>query len=254
MESQIKTQSKLFSDSGQSSFEQLEHGYKAVEVTYQPKWAKRNGVSKGYIAKITNSRVFISGAMKAERKIKVEMISDNPSKPEFIIKKECDALNLEDDYYEVIVSGCCGAESEIEYYDYDNNQIIHGTTQIIKCEIPNSKIKFYAASGHGIQFSYSGSDKYVINLKFPPDVKDYCGPMPPDIYFRSSQTKEEFANGKYEFWSLDGIESKAQVNDITLVVAIPCIENLDTLSIPIINGKPFGREERHQTVEMKLKN
>ena len=50
--------------------------------------------------------------MKAERKIKVEMISDNPLKPEFI-KKECDALNLEDDYYEVIVSGCCGAESRL---------------------------------------------------------------------------------------------------------------------------------------------
>ena len=59
MESQIKTQSKLFSDSGQSSFEQPSTDTKAVEVTINPKFGKRKGVSKGYIAKITNSRVLL---------------------------------------------------------------------------------------------------------------------------------------------------------------------------------------------------
>ena len=256
MAKQIESQTKLLSDSGQSSFEQFEHGYKAVEVTYQPTWAKRDGTAKGYIAKITNSRVFISGAMRAERKIKVEMILGNPSKPEFTIEKECDELNLKDDYYEVIVRGCCGAEDEIEYYDYNGQLIVQGTTQITACEIPNSPLKFYAAYGYqqGLQLSYNSQDKYRIDLKFPLGADNNCGPMVPEIYFRSANKKDGLVDGTYNFWSLDGIERSDQVNDISLLVVYSCIENLDTLTIPIINGKPFGRNDRSQILEMKVKS
>lgn len=254
-ESILQGQKGLYSDSGQSSIELLEHGYKKTEVTYHFVYPTLKEKRTTYVAKKTETLFFVSGSMKGDKKIKVEMTPyDEPGKSKIIIDKVCDIINLKDDYYEVVVSGCCGAENEIEYYDYNNQLIIQGTSEVIKCEIPNSKLKFYAASGHGVQFSYSSTDRYTIDLKYPPDLKDYCGPVPPEVYFRSSDKNDKYLDGVYEFWSLNDIESKEQINNITLVINYSCIEGLDTLAIPIINGKPFGKDDRHQTVSMKLKD
>ncbi len=256
IEGLIKNQNTTYTDSGKSSFELFEHGYRTIEVTYKPLYIRQDGeASEHYMAKTTTSSSFYSGAMKAERKIKVEMtLFDDPTKPKIIIEKECDELNLEEEYYEVVVSGCCGAENELEYYDYNNRLIILGTTIIINCEIPNSDINFYAAASHGIQLSYGSDDKYVIELEFDPNIEDHCGPLPMMVYFESPNKNDHFDQpNMYTFSSLDGIKDKSQINDITLKVAHPCNEKVDTLRIPIINGKPFGKDYRHQKAMIKMK-
>jgi hypothetical protein len=105
--------------------------------------------------------------MKPERKIRIEMTPyENSSRPEIVIEKECDEILLGKEYYEVVRTGCCGAENELELYYYESKLIIEGISSIIKCKIPNSPIEFFASFSKGLNISYSSSDQYFLDIKF----------------------------------------------------------------------------------------
>ncbi|MBI3481549.1 MAG: hypothetical protein HY015_00970, partial [Bacteroidetes bacterium] len=178
---------------------------------------------------------------------------EQPERPKIVIEESCHEINFFEDYYETVKWGCCGAENQLEFYDYDKKLIIEGTSTITKCRIPNSHLRFFASIDGGIRLSFSSSDQYLIQIISPPNFQDEnCGPIPTDIIFESADSKDKYdqTNNEYEFWSLNGVKEKERINNLTIKVKWTCADVSEPIMIPIINGKPFGKDERVQSVSL----
>jgi hypothetical protein len=269
------TSNFLYSDSGQSTFiitagdANSSYDFQTVETNYKLNFiALSGGYSdlKHYFAKYTTISKTCTGCEGQERKIKVELHPfDNPQHIDLTIEKDCDDLTLDVHTYKTTKYGCCGAENELAIYDYQNKLIIEGDSRILFGEIPNSRIKIFAAWKNGnidttilgtLYFCYNSSDRYAISIKgaLPPDG---CSPFSPGIFIYTGNPEDKFRKdiNEYSLWSLNKLEEKEKINNLTLKVAFWCDSslNIDTISIPIINGRPFGKIDKQQFISLQQK-
>lgn len=267
------TSNFIYSDSGKSSFiitagDAISgYDFQTVETNYKLNFIALSGDYsdlKHYFAKYTTISKTCTGCEGQERTIKVELHPfDNPLQTNLNIEKDCDELTLNVHTYKTIKYGCCGAENELAIYDYKNKLIIEGDDKILLGDIPNSKIKLFAAWKNEnkdttvlgtLYICYNSSDRYAINIKgtLP---SDRCSPFSPDVFIYTGNSDDKFRkeNNEYTFWSLKKIDSKDKINNLTLNVSFDCdsIINLDTIVIPIISGKPFGKNDREQIISLR---
>ncbi|MCX8473537.1 MAG: hypothetical protein ORN85_07805 [Sediminibacterium sp.] len=263
----------IYADSGQTKFiitagdSNTRYDFKTIETKYKVVFIdlKNNYNYKDYFAKYTTTSEFCRGCEGQKRTIKVELRSfDNPQKSALTIQKDCDDLTLNIPTYSTVKYGCCGEENQLAIYDYENKLIIEGNSKILLGQIPNSNLnlyvaykpQFYDTAFIGIlYFCYNSSDRYVIKIKSNPLLWDSCNLFSHDILIHTTSKKDIFQSveNEYTFWSLNEIKNKSQINNLTLKVAYWCGAEpiLDTLVIPIINGKPFGNDERNQVINFR---
>jgi hypothetical protein len=225
-----------------------------------------------YLEKLTTNTTCYQGSENEEKNFKVELIPlKMPKHKPLVIKKECGDLYLEDDYYTTVKYGCCGGDNALAIYDYQSNLIIEGDVKILRADIPNTRYNFFTSYRSNdsntntstigaVYYCFNSADKYQININKTEALPDSCEYRVPDIFFYSASQKDKFftdknennfvtQNNEYRFWSLSGIKSKEQIDSISIKLAFECntSSKLDTITIPIINGKPFGKDERIQS-------
>jgi hypothetical protein len=211
------------------------------------------------VAKITTDTKASQGSEKSEKTYTVEIMpSESPKHKPFIINQKCDNISFEHDYYKIAIYGCCGGDDQFAFYDYQNQLIIEGDVKIAIADIPNSRIKFYAAYKNSendssvlgtLYFSYGSTDHYKIRIRSTPALSSNCEYRTPEIFIYSSDLKDTAEinrrNDTYRLWSLNNLKDKAGINNIFLKLAFECntADKTDTVVIPIINGKPFGKDD-----------
>ncbi|HWW41410.1 hypothetical protein [Pedobacter sp.] len=260
----------VYADSGQSSFSILTGdsstgGYdiKTVETTYKVVFIASHSDKnfKHYFAKYTTTSKTCTGCEEQQRNIHVELGAfDNPQKTAFIIDRDCDDLTLDGMTYKTVKYGCCGAEDKLQIFDYGNKSIIEGDSKIITGLIPNSSLKFYVAFKPDykdtttlgtLYYAYNSSDSYAIKIKSKLLSSEDCFIPSSNVIIYSANSHDKLLeNNEYEFWSLNNIKTEDLINNITLKFSCACYSDVskDTLEIPIINGKPFGKDERQQVL------
>jgi len=261
-----------FSNSGESSFTIIDrdsdsiYTYKIVETDYKLVYIALNDSSKlnYYFAKYTTTSESNTNSENQNREIEIEVHPlDNPERIDFKLKEACDDIILGTEIFTTKEDACCGGEDKLAIYDYNKKLIIKGNEKIISGSIPNSPLKIYIAWENEdsdettlgtLHYSYNSKDKYDIKVKgiLPSDSSTL---RTPEISIITSNSKDEFNNetNEYTLWSLNGCNSKALVNNITIQIVFDCDykHKKITLSFPIIKGKPFGKEDRQQIVFLK---
>lgn len=200
--------------------------------------------------------------------IKIELFPiSNPSNSVLTIIHKCNNIILALDIYKTETYGCCGGDDKYQFYDYQNNLIIEGNGDIITARNPNSQLKFYVSFipsfndstilGY-INLSYNSQDSYKVILKSNPLISEYCFQPETKLQLKSNDHKDNYddISKTYKFWSLNKVKTKDGVNGIIIQLDLDCDldGNLDTINIPIINGKPFGKDERIQEYNFDEKN
>lgn len=267
------TAKSIFADDGKASFNITSvdsnsgYNFKMIETNYKVAFIALHDSRdlQHYIARYTSETKSCTGCEAQERRIKVELRPfEHPEKTDLTILQDCDELTLDVRTYKTAKYGCCGAEDELAIYDYENKKIIAGDSKIILGEIPNSPITMYISYKPEYQDSsllgrlylaYNSLDSYTLTIKSKPLSKDDCSPFSPRITVKSihAQDKFEEVTNEYTFWSLDNITTTDQIKDLTIKIVYWCDKKLhmDPISIPIIKGKPFGKDDRNQFVEYK---
>lgn len=256
-----------FQDKDTSSFEILSGNkdsgfeYKTIDVSYKHAYLMLPGQNdlNDYFAKYITTTNTCTACEGQERNIKVSLRPfDEPENTALTIDKDCDKLDLFTYNYHTTKYGCCGAENELEIFDYNHQSIIRADNQIINCYAPNSKIKLYIGTKQTMNdssyvstltISYNSAEKYIIRIKSDKISESYCSPFSPDIeiYENGKNILSETRN-EYPLWSLNEIKDKTQVNDLVIRLKFDCDETVNnhTIDIPIIQGKPFGKENKEQ--------
>lgn len=257
-----------FSDKDYSSIELFPvdsfsgNKYKIKEINYSIVYLDFYGDKDPgrFIAKKTTTTEAHTGMEGQIRIIQIDLLPiDNPTKPALTIERYCDDITLEFGNYRTVKYGCCGGENEYELYDYNNNLIIEGNEQIILTRIPNTRRNFYVSfkpeyrdttTLGRLHFSYSSSDNYQIVIKSNPLPSEQCSPFSPQLFVKTNDKQDRYisATNEYEIWSLNNIKDKEDINGINLQIVFECDPELklDTINIPIIKGKPFGKDDKIQ--------
>jgi hypothetical protein len=229
-----------------------------------------------YLEKTITATTKYQGSETDEKTFTIELTPLNkPHHKPLRIKKDCSSLKLEGDYYRTIKYGCCAGNDAIAIYDYQSNLIIEGDVKILRADIPNTQFNFFTAYKSNdidtntsvigtIFYCFNSVDKYQIKINRTEALPDGCEYRVPEIFFYSASPKDNFftdknennfvtQNDEYRFWSLSGIKSKEQIDSIFIKLAFECnaSSKLDTITIPIINGKPFGKNDRMQSFTYK---
>jgi len=262
----------LFFDEGMSSFRILSmdkmngYEYETVETNYKVHYIIPDGYKQlgYYIAKYTNTTKDNLGQEGQNRNIKIELYAfENPSKLVMKIDENCDKLDLLTDTYLTTIYGCCGAEHSYEIFDYKQKSIIRGDNQIILGEVPNPRIRFYVGFKQdfvdtlnlgSLSFSYNSDEKYMIKIRTRKNLKNDFLPFSPDIEILSSENDRKYSESifvKYTFWSLNNkIHDKNSIDNLVIRLTFQSDKEAinNVIEIPIINGKPFGKEEKAQEI------
>jgi len=259
-----------FFDKSISSFQILSgnektgYDYQTIEVNYNVVFIILDGRKEleHYIAKYTTTTKTCTGCEGVERNIKVEIYSfEDNSKPVMEIDKNCDKLEIFVDTYKTTIYGCCGAENNYEFFDFKHKSIIQADNQIILGRIPNSKVRFYIGFKQdfadtlnlgSLNFSYNSNEKYAVKIRTRKNLENDFLPFSPDIEILSENEKDRFSksDNEYTLWSLNKVSSKNSINNLVVKLTFPS-ENETTnnvISIPIVNGKLFGKDERIQEI------
>lgn len=253
----------LNSISNRSTFEMLERGqsltYKTIEYTYN--LVQFNTIEE-YLAKFKITTIKSTSTEGQDRLIEVNIspIEDIKS-DKFVIKQKCDILDLYGNYYKTTKYGCCSASDLVCFYDYSNKLIISGSNKIIEYLFPNNDIKCYISyqdpnndkSMGYINISYDSNKKYKILLtgdNFLEKDSDgnllvTCPDPNPDIKIISESIDKNYKDEKYTFWSMQNIESTSELNFL-MEVSFDCKKSILPIKIPIISGKPFGKDIEFQ--------
>lgn len=264
-----------YTDSGQSTFSILAidsnsgYEFKTVETNYKTAYIDPDGDKNfdHYIAKYTTTTKSCTGCEQQERIVHVELTSfKEPHKNILTIEQKCDELALDATTYNTIKYGCCGAENQLAIYNYGNKLIAEGDAKITIGDIPNSPIKIYAGYTQEIKdstiigtihFSYNSDDRYAIRIQSNQLPLDECNIYSPTIRLQSRNPRDKFdkEENEFTFWSLDKLDDTKKINQLSLKVDFECEPSLKVkaLEIPIINGKPFGKDDRVQLISMSHK-
>lgn len=266
-------QSSLYKSTALSSFEVLKKDslagvtYRSVDQAYKVVYIAPEGETAYYLAKYTTETNGCTGCEGQERSISVELKTlEDTSNVVCSIRHACDEIFLESNYYKTVEHGCCGAEDELTLYDYNNKPIVAGDGKIVLGDIPNSGIKLWTGFKYSFQDStllgtvyvaYNSSERYEIRIKQVPVPEEFCNPYAPSLTIRSADARDVPVEGRpeYELWSLDGLDNTAKIDHLTLVLRFECEPSSKgpaPLEIPLVAGKPFGKADKVQTVELKM--
>jgi len=287
--SQSETTQLTFSDQSQSKIQIYKDSsvadgitgwrYKSTEVNYQVLSFAGNPFGnffssvpfeknemEYYIAKTSMTVVASQGSESSDKTFTVEIRPlKAPKHAPFIIKQNCDNLSFESDYFKTVKYGCCGGDDQLAFYDLQNKLIIKGDREIVVANIPNSKIKFYVAYKDSypdtaflgtLFFSYGHLENYQVKIKPTAALPSKCEYRIPDIFIASTNPKDTArVNNEYQLWSFNELKNKDDINNMSLKVVFECTteDKLDTVEIPIINGKPFGKDEKIQEYSYRKK-
>jgi len=261
-----------YSDSGQSTFSILAvdsnsgYEFKTIETNYKTAFLDPDGDKNfdHYIAKYTTTTQSCTGCEQQERTIRAELNSFSaPKKTILTLEQKCDELLLDATTYKTTKFGCCGAADHFEIYNYENKLVAEGDGKITIGEIPNSPIKIYAGYTQEtkdstfigtLHYSYNSDDTYAIRIQSNKLPLDECNIYSPNIMFQSRNPRDKYDRdeNQFTFWSLDKLEDTKKINQLSLKVDFECEPSLKVkaLEIPIINGKPFGKDERVQLISL----
>lgn len=252
-----QTINKIFTE--ESCFQVIDQngikGYKSVEYTYKVYGNIVEDEWVDYLAKYKTTTLKNLSYEGQDRTIEVAICRlDIMDSIIYYIKQDCDQLDLSRDNYKTIKYACCAALSKVALYDYSNRLIISGSEKIYEGFIPNNKIKFYFSyQSHPdtltlgqINYSYNANDQYHIVLKSERSTirngVENCPMLYPEIDLSLSGagkfSKDEEA---CLFWSLEKIKTINEIN-FTLNLKFDCDSTIRPITIPIINGKPFGKD------------
>ncbi|MEO7177118.1 MAG: hypothetical protein ABIS69_05060 [Sediminibacterium sp.] len=246
-------------DSNQSNaYTTVETSYKIVNIAIQAKREPHH-----YLAEYTTTTKSCTGCEGQQRRIHVELKDlDKPQKTLYTIDQNGDELMLENHNYRTVTHGCCGAEDYLAIYDYDNKLIIDGDARILFGDIPNTQFGFYVSykpeyEREGIlgtlYFSYNSDERYAISIQSTPLPDDICSPVVPEIRIETGNSKDEFFpdTNEYLLWSQEQVKSKSEINHLNLKISYLCEPSLqlDPITIPIMEGKPFGKPDRIQSIQ-----
>lgn len=267
----VKLDSLSFNDKDFSSIELFPidsfsgNKFKIKEINYNIVYLDFYGDKDAsrFIAKKTTTTEAHTGMEGQNRSIQIDLLPlDNPSKTALTIKHDCDDITLDFNNYKTVKYGCCGGENEYELYDYNNKLILEGNEQIILTRIPNARRNFYVSFKPEyrdttilgrLHFSYSSSDNYQIVIKSNPLPSEQCSPFSPQLFIKTNDKQDRYisATNEFEIWSLNNIKDKEDINGINLQIVFDCDPELklDTINIPIIKGKPFGKDDKIQELK-----
>jgi len=264
----------IFTETAESKFEILskkgknDFTFKSIASNFKPVSIQLEKFDvRRYFANITTTEKW-TGVEGQERNIRIKIKAfDNPSKTIIEINKNCDDIDLQNHLYKTVKYGCCGHVNHYEIYNYENKQIIEGDDKIVAVSIPNSDLKIYVGfTQETNDFTVLGTlyyttyhpgknpERFAIKVKSKPSNVKKCEIYWPKISLQTNKASDKFdANeNEYTLWSLDKIENGNLITNLTIKFNIECTEKQDFrfLYIPIINGKPFGKDDKIQ--EMTL--
>lgn len=240
--------------------------YKSVESTYKVFYMVESGKSVDYLARYKTSTIKNLSQEGQDRTIEVTISPLNQlNLVKYKIKQDCDQLDLFDEYYKTFKYGCCLQSTEVRLYDYSNNLIIDGSERIFQGNIPNnSKNDFYFSyksptdtlSLGQINFWFNENGRYQIVLKSKRSTEhdglEVCPMLYPKIEMNLND-KDRFDNEEiYTFWSMEKIKSTSDIN-FSFTLTFDCDSTILPITIPIINGKPFGRNIENQIYNVEYK-
>ena len=263
------TENTLFIDHGRSSIVINNSGdstkcydiksvdYKIIQIAPEGEWTN-------YIVKQSSSTVTCDGQEGQKRTIVVEIKTvDPPNHNAYIIQHDCDEINLEHDYYETVVYGCCDAEPVHRIYDYKGNLIVEGNARIVTGSIPNNALKFFVSYTPStedtmvlgsIHLAYDADRKYQVQIMSPPLPPDMCSQYTPMISLVPANRRDslEVIEDEYQLWDLEPIASVDEIRNIAIEVQYQCeiYFPVEPIIIPITNGKPFGEDSTLQHVTL----
>ena len=261
-----KTDEAYFSDESKSNFyilskvETKGYEYQSVETNYKVVFIIPDGYKKleHYIAKYTTTTKTCTACEKADRNIKVEIFSiEKPSKLVMEIDKNCDKLDLFAQTYKTTVYGCCGSENSYEIFDYQQNSIIQADNQIIVGNFSHPQNEFYIGFKidndtiriGSFNYSYNSQEKYAINILTSRNIKKDFLSFAPVIEILGDGHNFSKSNNEYNTFRLNRISDKNSIN-MSIKLTFPCeneaVDNV--IEIPIINGKPLGKEDTIQKI------
>lgn len=242
---------------GSYTFHTVESNYKLVHVALPSM-----NPTKEYVAKFrTETKVDVS-AEGADRIIEVTLSPlSNLSENLFATKQDCDELILESKYYKTIKYGCCAELNRIRLFDYQNNEIIAGSDKVISVNIPNSSLGFYMAFDDSssnenmlgrVTISYGGGQIYHINLISGKPLSELtCPVINPELSIISPHKQDRlYDENLYMLWSLDKVKTMSGISGVSVKINFPCDERIKPITIPIINGLPFGKNQQEQSMSL----
>ena len=278
---------QIYSDSGTSSFEILSYDekqgvyyYKTVEIRYGIEDVEYFDLDRRLFAKYITTTKSCPECAPPDRNVTVELRAfDNPQEIILRIDKKCDEIKLDWQTYQTITYPCCDWVGMFEMFDYKHNSIIQAHKEIIIGEIPQSHIKMYV--GYEYEFkrnssflgtlylSYNSGEKYEIKIKLKELPKDYSFAssfISPEITILTENAKSEYqytseyeSEVYYDFESLKGIKNESQINGLKILLEYRYSHkerltqsNILPVEIPIINGKPFGKDTKTQEIEISF--
>ena len=240
--------------------------YKSVESTYKVFYMVESGKSIEYLARYKTSTIKNLSQEDQDRTIEVTISPLNQlNLVKYKIKQDCDQLDLLNDHYKAIKYGCCLRSSEVKLYDYSNNFIIAGSERIFEGYIPNNdRNSFYFSYKSPsdtltlgqINFWFNSNEKYQIVLKSKRSTEhdglEVCPVLYPKIEM-NLKDKASFDNEEiYTFWSMEKIKSSSEIN-FSFTLTFDCDSTILPITLPIINGKPFGRNIENQIYNVEYK-
>ena len=265
----------IFTETAKSEFEILSKrdkngfDYKIVASNFKPVSIQLEEFDvRRYFAYIVTTTEKCTCVEGQERNIRIKIKAfDNPSNTIIEINKNCDAIDLQNHFYKTVKYGCCGHVNHYEIYDYENRQIIEGDDKIVTGSIPNSDLEIYVGFTQETNDSTvlgtlyyttyhpkKNPERFAIKIKSKPSNVRKCETYWPKISLQTNKAIDKFDGDENEYTlsSFDKIENENLINGLTIKFNIECTEkqNFKFLYIPIINGKPFRKNDRIQ--EMTL--
>jgi hypothetical protein len=265
----------IYTETAESKFEILSKQprnafvYKTVESNFKPVSIQLRDYDRHeYFANITTTTKKWTSVEGQERNIRIKIKAfDNPSKTVVEINKNCDDIDLQTTMYKTIKYGCCGNVNHYEIFNYENKEIIEGDDKIITGFIPDSDLEIYVGFTHETIDStllgtlyyttyYPGNnpERFAIKIKSKLTNVKKCDIVWPKISLQTNKKIDKLYSSEIEYWlwSLDKVKNENLINNLTIRFSIECTEkqNFKFLNIPIVNGKPFGKNEKIQ--EMTL--
>lgn len=262
----------IYTDSGSSSIQIIKNDsikgilYQTIETRYQIIYlTPQKNVHENFLAKYIIERKTSTGSELQNTNYEIELKPLTKSYGKnILIKQNCDDIMLEPSNYYAVKHGCCGTPDIIRIYDYNNKLIVEGEDRIITATIPNTHIEmntgFINKYGNGGVFGivcigFAGDDRYEIKLISHTKKTENCTPGIPHIVVFTGSPRDGYISesNKYDLWSLEKIRTINQLNNVSVKLNFECDTNIETIEIPIIKGKPFGKCERNQEIEMRYK-
>lgn len=240
--------------------------YKSVESTYKTFYKFESEKSDYYyLARYKTTTIKNLSQEGQDRTIEVTVSPLNKlSLVKYKIKQDCDQLDLFNDYYKTIKYGCCLLSTEVRLFDYSNNLIIEGSERIFIGNIYNNRTDFYFSyksptdtlSLGQINFWFSNNEKYQILLKSirstVHDGLEECPVLYPKIDMIMNDNVSFDNEETYTFGLLKDIKSSSEIN-FSFTLTFDCDSTILPITIPIINGKPFGRNSENQICNVEYK-